>query len=399
MKILSILLLVIGSLYLATKLFLRLSPQFGVQETEKSVQRYAHSAQFGHAEFVNAKVNAPLPSTEIPPSPKESLWSTLWKFIVGFPNQRPEQPLEAQKPSLTSLAEMPSSPRLLWYGHSTFLVQINGKNLLLDPVFSKTPSPVPWLFGKPRYSKDLPVNTEDLPAIDAVLISHDHYDHLDYDSILALKDKVTAFYVPLGVGAHLERWGIPSERIHEMDWWEKASDLGLTLTFTPAQHFSGRQFSGQNRTLWGGWHIQHENDRLFFSGDTGYSPHFKAIRERLGPVDFALLECGQYNMSWRNIHMMPEETVQAAKDLQASVFMPIHWAAFTLSLHTWTEPVERAIKAADQQQQAITIPRIGEWVTLQEEPRTRKAWWRLENAQAPSIATDLTQHTDVNQAL
>ena len=248
-------------------------------------------------------------------------------------------------------------------------------NLFFDPVFSNKASPHPWL-GSSRYNKEFPLTPEQVPTIDAVVISHDHYDHLDYDSVLKLDHKVKAYFVPLGVASHLISWGIAEDKITEFDWWQSATVNDTDITFTPARHFSGRRITNQNQTLWGGWFVATEQSSLFFSGDTGYGPHFTEIKEKLGSPDFALLECGQYNQDWADIHMMPEQTVQAAKDLEAKVMMPVHWGAFTLALHSWTDPVERAIAEATKLQQAIVTPEIGAIVELSQQPATTSSWWK-----------------------
>ncbi|MCL4138462.1 UNVERIFIED_CONTAM: hypothetical protein GTU68_034280 [Idotea baltica] len=231
------------------------------------------------------------------------------------------------------------------------------------------------MLGSKRYSKELPINIEQLPAIDLVLFSHDHYDHLDYQSILLLKDKVKQFYVPLGLGAHLEKWGVSPERIKELDWWEEANFEGLQLACTPARHFSGRGLGDRFTTLWASWVIKGKYDNIYFSGDSGYGPHFKEIGEKYGPFNFSMMECGQYNERWDNIHMMPEETVQASIDIKAKQMMPIHWGAFTLAMHPWQESVERATAAAEKMNVKMVLPQIGQTISINEEPLPTERWW------------------------
>jgi L-ascorbate metabolism protein UlaG (beta-lactamase superfamily) len=214
----------------------------------------------------------------------------------------------------------------------------------------------------------------DFPNLDMVVITHDHYDHLDYKTILQLKDKTKLFCTSLGVGAHLEHWGIAPERIVELDWWEsKIIFESMELTATPARHFSGRSFA-RYKSLWSSFILKTPTHRLFLGGDSGYETHFQTIGEKYGPFDIALLECGQYNEDWPYIHMMPEQTVQASIDLKAAVLMTVHWAKFKLSLHPWKEPIERATKAADAKGVTYTTPLIGQPVIIGEN-YPREAWW------------------------
>ncbi len=217
---------------------------------------------------------------------------------------------------------------------------------------------------------------EKLPYIDAVVLSHDHYDHLDYESIIKLKDKVGHFYVPLGVSAHLIEWGVDPDKITELDWWKEVNVEGFTFICTPARHFSGRSLFNGFTTLWASWIVRTENSNVFFSGDSGYGPHFKEIGKRYGPFDFVMLECGQYNELWKDIHMMPEQTVQAAIDLNGKLMMPIHWGAFTLAMHPWTDPIIRVTASAHERHVAITTPKIGEPVLLQQPVFPHSEWWK-----------------------
>jgi L-ascorbate metabolism protein UlaG (beta-lactamase superfamily) len=238
-----------------------------------------------------------------------------------------------------------------------------------------TPAPHPWL-GSKRYNPTLPLAIEKLPHLDAVVISHDHYDHLDYGSIVKLKDKVDRFYVPLGVAAHLVRWGVPSDSITELNWWEEQNVDGFTFICTPARHFSGRGLFDGFQTLWASWVIKTTNTSIYFSGDSGYGPHFKEIGEKYGPFDLTMLECGQYNERWTDIHMMPEETVQASVDLKSKLLMPIHWGAFTLALHSWADPVDRVTFTAHKLNIPITTPRLGEPVLLHQAEFPDDEWWK-----------------------
>jgi len=213
-------------------------------------------------------------------------------------------------------------------------------------------------------------------VIDAVLLSHDHYDHLDYGSIVKLRNKVKHFFVPLGVGAHLARWGVDPTKISEHDWWDEVQFEGLTLASTPARHFSGRSLKDRDTTLWCSWVIVGPEARVFFSGDSGYGPHFAEIGEKYGPFDLTLIECGQYDARWAAIHMLPEESVQAHLDVQGKVMMIVHWAAFTLGLHDWTDPVERVSKAAEAQNIRFSTPKIGETVIIGAAEYPASIWWK-----------------------
>ncbi|WP_425262354.1 MBL fold metallo-hydrolase [Paenibacillus pectinilyticus] len=283
----------------------------------------------------------------------------LRDMLKGSPHRRPAKPLPMEVPQFVKS----SDTTVTWFGHSASLLTMDGKTLLLDPMFGRAPSPFPWM-GKNRYSGGLPFELEQLPHIDAVILSHDHYDHLDYGSIMKIKHKVNRFIVPLGVGSHLIRWGIPAGQIEEHDWWEELTFEGLELACTPANHFSGRSINDRGATLWCSWVIKGKQSSVFFSGDSGYTPHFKQIGEKYGPFDLTLIECGQYDQRWADIHLMPEESVQAHMDVRGKVMFPIHWGAFTLAMHDWFEPVARAAKVAEANGVTMVTPPIGQTITL-----------------------------------
>jgi L-ascorbate metabolism protein UlaG (beta-lactamase superfamily) len=266
-------------------------------------------------------------------------------------------------------------PVIVWFGHSSYLIRIKGQNILVDPVFSERTSPFQSI-GKKKYPATDPYSVEDMPTtIDLVIITHDHYDHLDYETIKQLKSRVKLFYTSLGVGAHLEYWGIEQEKIIEFDWWEKQTFVhGLEITATPARHFSGRLFK-RNQSLWSSFVLKTESHSIFIGGDSGYDSAFKTIGDQFGPFDLAILECGQYNKQWPFIHMSPEETVQASIDLKARAFMPAHWGKFTLALHPWNEPVERALKKANELNATMVTPRIGEALMLDNQLPVMR-WWQ-----------------------
>ncbi len=276
----------------------------------------------------------------------------------------------------TDLKRLPAeTPTIVWFGHSSYLVAAGGYHVLVDPVFSGNISPV-GSFGKAFAGADA-YTVADLPPIDLLILTHDHYDHLDYKTIRELRGKVAQVVTPLGVGAHLESWGVPANIITELDWWE-SSTVGpaVKLTATPARHFSGRGVK-RGQALWASFVLQWESTKIFIGGDSGYGPHFKTIGERFGPFDLVLLECGQYNLNWPQIHMMPEETVQAAQDLGAKVLLPVHWAKFVLANHPWTEPVERLVVAAEMDGLPLALPRIGEAYAVGSRTLERR-WWNFE---------------------
>ena len=350
--------------------FINFYPSFGGDISEERKKLYTSSKQFDDGKFFNEK-------REIPETMSFSKMLSVSRkfFFENVNNGTPNTNLEVQKVDSISLTQTHRATKLIWFGHSAFLLQMDGKNILIDPMFGFVPAPHHWL-GSKRFSKQLPITIEKLPKIDFLVISHDHYDHLDYESIKKLKSKVEYFFVPLGVGVHLESWGVDGSKIIEMDWWEESTFKNIQLACTPAQHFSGRKFSNGQSTLWASWVIKTKNTSLFFSGDSGYAPHFKAIGDKYGPFDFAMMECGQYNKMWPDIHMFPEETVRAGVDVRAKALMPIHWGAFKLALHSWTDPIERVSQKAQELDVPLVTPEIGEPILLDELPMPNSAWWK-----------------------
>ncbi len=346
-------------------LFMNLSPQFGKGASTAQKLEYVKTGHFKNGKFLN----------EITTKMDINYWPLIKKMAEKAPNRQPSKPIQVEKiDSLEIVNHDATITQLTWFGHSAFLLEIDGKKILIDPMFGPSPAPHPWL-GPKRYSSELPIEIEKLPYIDAVIFSHDHYDHLDYGSIQKLKDKVGQYYVPLGVGNHLVSWGIPENTIHELKWWDEIQFEHIKLVCTPARHFSGRGFLDRSTTLWASWVIKGKNESIYFSGDSGYAPHFKEIGEKYGPFDISLMECGQYNEDWRAIHMMPEETVQAAIDLKSKLFMPIHWGAFTLAFHDWNDPAERVTKAANKLNIPISTPKIGEVLIVGDSIYPKERWW------------------------
>ncbi len=279
----------------------------------------------------------------------------------AIPVERPDLPGAAQQLAAT------------WLGHATVLLEIDGYRVLADPMFSDRASPSA-LVG-PRRLHPPPLTVPDLPAVDAVLISHDHYDHLDRDTVTALTATSAApFLVPLGIGAHLRGWGVPADRVVELDWDAEHRLGALSLTCTEARHFSGRG-PVRNRTLWSSWAIAGPTRRVFFGGDTGYTAAFIEIGHRHGPFDLAVLPIGAYDAAWPDIHLTPEQALRAHRDLTGSVLLPIHWATFNLAPHGWADPIERLLRAAGDRGDAIACPRPGRRITLDQLPE-REFWWR-----------------------
>ncbi|MCW2654280.1 MAG: hypothetical protein JWR32_5256 [Mycobacterium sp.] len=271
----------------------------------------------------------------------------------------------------------PGSLAVSWYGHSTTLIEIDGYRVLTDPVWSRRCSPSHTV--GPERLHPVPTTLESLPAIDAVVISHDHYDHLDIDTVLALaRTQRAPFFVPLGVGAHLRTWGIPNERIVELDWGQSGSVGDLTLVCTPARHFSGR-FLTRNTTLWASWVLSGRSHRAYFAGDSGYTKSFAAIGSDHGPFDLTLMPVGAYSTGWPDIHMNPEEAVRAHLDLTdpgKGLLVPIHWGTFRLAPHPWAEPIERLLSAGDPASVKVAVPKPGQRVDPATPPQSGP-WWRL----------------------
>ena len=367
--ILLIVLLISTVLAINAYIYINNSPQFGAPVAERDTNAYRNSDNFDKGVFLNQVPTAEALSVE-------RAYQIIKEFILNQTNTSPDRPI---KPVLITGDELRASnpnneTQLVWFGHSTFLLQTDGMNLLFDPMLGDVPAPHPWLAGS-RYSKDLPIEIAELPTIDAVLITHDHYDHLDYHSIQQLDQRVGHYFAPLGVGAHLEEWGVDASRITELDWWDTATLANTEFTFTPARHFSGRSYNDYNSTLWGGWVMKNDQHTIYFTGDTGYGPQFKEVGKRFDSIDLALIENGQYNEHWNTIHLMPEEAIRAGIEANAKAIMPVHWGAFTLSIHEWDEPIERALIEAKKQNIRLTIPQIGEIVRLNDLPEP-DGWWR-----------------------
>lgn len=294
------------------------------------------------------------------------------KFLFGSDKEaKPENGLPVLKPLVAEFLKASDDIKVIWFGHSTFMLNMKGKIILIDPILSDYASPVFFIM---RRFQAPPLTLEELPKIDYVLISHDHYDHLDMPTIKYFKEKETKFLVPLGVGGHMVGWGIEPSRISELDWWESRKFEDLELIATPAQHFSGRSYNDRNATLWAGWIVRNSKHSIYFSGDSGYDTHFKVAGDKYGPFDMAFLDNGQYNKRWEEVHMLPEQVVQAYYDLKAKALFPVHWGVFKLSTHTWYEPIQKAYQFSLEKKFPIVAPKIGEIVVFNKDYQV-KNWW------------------------
>jgi L-ascorbate metabolism protein UlaG (beta-lactamase superfamily) len=299
----------------------------------------------------------------------------LRDLLCGAEGRVPPAPLPALDPLPGWLEPPGSGLRATWLGHSTLVLEMDGLRVLTDPVWGVRASPT-RLAGPKRF-QPVPVPLRALPPLDLVLISHDHYDHLDYPTLRALRALAVPFVTSLGVGAHLEAWGVPPANIVELDWWERytlpAADL--TVTAVPSQHFSGRTLKSRNSTLWSSWVLQSARQRVFFSGDTGLTTEYRDIGARLGPFDLAMLEVGGFHPAWGDMHLGPENALKALALLGNPPFLPIHWGTFALAMHAWDQPAEVLLELAPRSSAPLMMPRLGEPIEPAHAPKPQ-GWWR-----------------------
>ena len=354
---------IIIALILAILLFMRL-PQFGKLPSGERLQLIEQSPNYNHGRFWNIHHTPSL-------ADGVSTFTVMRKFFFERnKNSRPHGILPSKKTDLINLD--PCKNSLVWFGHSSYFIQVDGKKILVDAVFSGHASPLS--FTTKSYEGSDIYSVDDFPEIDYLFITHDHWDHLDYQTILKLKPKVKKVITSLGTASHLEYWGYDKNMIIEKDWNETIIlEKDFTVHTVSARHFAGRTFT-RNKSLWMSFVLQTPTKKLFLGGDSGYDTHFKETGDQYGPFDLAILECGQYNLYWKYIHMMPEETVQAGFDLKAKRILPVHWAKFSLSLSDWDEPIKRITKEASKKGMPLLHPMIGEKVDLDHPARSEK-WW------------------------
>lgn len=362
--ILVYLLVVLIVFVIAVYIFMRQSP-FGQIATGERLQHIKRSPNYRDGSFQNQHFT---------PTMTEGVsYSKVMKefFFHKNPRNRPAKELPSQKTNLHTLAA--DKNVLVWFGHSSYFIQVDGKKILVDPVFSGNASPV--TFTTKNYPGSDVYSTADIPEIDYLFISHDHWDHLDYPTVIALQLKIKKIITGLGTAAHFERWGFDMNQVIEKDWNEEFElDKGFIVNTLPARHFSGRGFT-RNQSLWMSFAFTTPTLKLYLGGDSGYDTHFAEIGKKLGPFDLAILECGQYNQNWKYIHMMPEELIQAGIDLQAKKILPVHWAKFTLGQHAWDEPIIRVTTEGKKKNFPVWHPMIGQLVDLSSDTNNFTNWW------------------------
>lgn len=360
-----LLLITIIFLFITTVYLFLQQPKFGKKSSGERLEKIKQSPNYKNGQFQNLSHTPDL-------AEGVGYFTVMKEFFFGKSKRsKPASPLPSQKTNLLNLAT--DENVFVWFGHSSYFMQVDGKCILVDPVLSGSASPI--RFTTTSYEGSDVYIPADFPAIDYLFITHDHWDHLDHSTILKLKPKIKKIITGLGTGAHLEHWGFDTNDIIEKDWNEIIQlENGFTVNTTPGRHFSGRGIK-RNLALWMSFVLTTPTMKIFIGGDSGYDRHFKTIGDVYGPFDLAILECGQYNRYWKYIHMIPEEVVQAGIDLQTKVLFPVHWAKFSLSLHAWDEPVKRVTTEANKKNIKMITPMIGEAVNLQNLPLS-VAWWK-----------------------
>jgi len=341
---------------------------FGKRAAGERLERMKASPRWVDGAFQNLHPILPQLKTGVPMPP-------LREFLCSDASRVPAAPLPSLDPREAWLKPPETGLRATWLGHSTVLLEIDGLCVLTDPVWGERASPV--RIAGPKRFQPVPVPVAGLPPLDAVIVSHDHYDHLDYPTILELAKLDVPFVTSLGVGAHLQSWGVPAERIVELDWWESVTIAGGRgkISAAPSQHFSGRGIGSRNGTLWSSFLVQTDARTCFFSGDTGLTSEYAAIRQRFGAFDLVMLEVGAFHPAWADIHLGPEYALEALALLGGGAFLPIHWGTFNLALHPWDEPAETLLALAPRRSVTLAMPRLGEPF----EPARLEAvtpWWR-----------------------
>lgn len=345
-------------------LFLK-TERFGRRPLGRRLEEIRRSPNYKDGQFQNLEITPAL-------AEGVSYFTVFEKFFFHQSKRsKPKQSLPVVKTDLTAL--LPDENIIVWFGHSSYFIQAYGKKFLVDPVFSGHASPVNFTTKAFPYTSKY--TAEDMPEIDYLIITHDHWDHLNYDTVLNLKSKTKRIITGLGTGEHFERWGFDMSCVTELDWNATIKLFGgFEMTAVTARHFSGRGLK-RNTSLWTAFVLQTPSFRLFLGGDSGYGAHFKAIGDTFGPFDIAILECGQYNEYWRYIHMLPNEIVKAATDLKAKKLMPVHWGKFSLALHDWDEPIHAICAEAGKEKMPLFTPMIGEKAAFDNPDIIFKKWW------------------------
>jgi len=379
MIILLIVLALLAAIVVALVLYFRLAPRIGGDPAGERLARIQAMPNHTDGKLHNLEpTDMNMPAT--------TMLKVMWIMLRGAEGREPAQAIPVEAFDREAWERIPDHEvGIAWFGHSTVLLKIDGLTFLTDPVFGERASTFTFA-GPKRFAYTEHMRVSMLPPVDVVLLSHDHYDHLCYETIVDLvvqrmggvahdrPDRPLRFITALGVGAHLEKWGVDPARITELAWWEEAQVGPVKLTLTPTRHFTGRSLTNRFSTLWGAFVLHGATKRVYFGADSGYTATFKEVGERCGPFDLALLECGAYSEHWPQIHMFPEETAQAALDLKARVLMPIHWGKFALGLHPWKESIERITRVPEGSRPPLLTPRIGT-IVAGIDPGRSERWW------------------------
>lgn len=342
-------------------LYVNLHPTFGDSPNEETLVKMKASKHYHNGTFYNL-----VPTSMMTSSSEETDYSSITDYFFPPEDKNPVVPLPSKKIDATKIKD----GTITWLGHASVMVKTAGLTIVTDPVYNNA-SPIS-IGGKP-FELENSFHLEDLPKVNVIVISHDHYDHLEYEGIEGYASQVDQFFVPLGVKAHIVKWGVNENKILEMDWYETTTYRGVNFTLVPSRHFSGRGITNGYSTLWGGWVFKSDTHNVFFSGDSGYFDEFKNIGNKYGPFDIAFIDSGAYDESWATVHMMPEQSVQASIDVKANVYLPIGWSRYDLAPHYWDDPIIRATKESEKRNVAIATPLIGQTFTLDNIPQDK--WW------------------------
>ena len=356
----------------------------GKLPADERLKRIQESSNYLDGEFQNQ-----LPTKTL--IEEKSFFSSFWGFIFrNEKHRRPSGPLPMVKTDLRALDK--NTNLVIWLGHSSCYIQLDGKRILIDPVLKKSAAPPFMSLFNRSFKGKYPYSVKDMPEIDYIIISHDHWDHLEYPTMKTLKNKVKAVVCPLGIGSHFEYWGFDPKIIHEGDWYDSFQvEANFTVHVLPARHFSGRWIK-RNQVLWSSLMIETQGRRVFYSGDTGYGPHFEEIGKKFGSVDIAIMENGQYDLNWATIHLMPEEAVQAAIDMNAKALLPVHSGRFSICHHTWYDPYIRITSASKDKNFRLLTPKIGKAIYLDNPNQSFSPWWQDH----PDLKNKVTQKEELD---